>query len=82
MLAASTAVLVIGALLMLLALGGLAWAWSAGQLRGSTDQATVIFDPEDRRYERPWETSPQREARILAHGSLLPPEPGQWGGSR
>ena len=81
MLPASAAVLYIGAALMFLAVCGFGWAWWHGQLSGGTAQAAIILDEDDLRYERPWETPAQQAARQADHGPLVPPPPGEWGGS-
>ena len=81
MLPASPAVLLICAALVLLAVGGFAWAWRWGQFTALDAQSLVIFDADDLRYERPWESPTQRQARIAAYGPPVPAKPGQWGGT-
>jgi nitrogen fixation-related uncharacterized protein len=80
MLSATTAVLWIGALLGLVTLTGFAWAWSIGHFHQIQAQAWTILDADDLRYDRPWETSAQRQSRTEAYGPLIPPPPGSWGG--
>ena len=53
-----------------------------GAFDTTRDQANVIFDPADFRLYRPWETPRQLTERRTVHGELLPPAPGEWGGSR
>ena len=70
-----------GALLGLVSLIGFAWAWSIGHFADTQAQAWSILDPEDLRYDRPWETTAQRQERIDSYGAPLPPPPGTWGGA-
>jgi len=44
--------------------------------------AWLVFDETDLRLYRPWETPSQQAERRSAHGDLLTPPPGEWGGAR
>jgi hypothetical protein len=57
-------------------------AFARGAFDAIRDQADVLFEPEDLRLFRPWETPRQLSERRAAHGVLIPPAPGEWGGSR
>ena len=81
MVPATAAVFWIGAALFLLVMVGFCWAWFHGQFVGLTAQSAVIFDADDWRYERPWETPSQREVRRATYGPELRPPPGEWGGA-
>jgi cbb3-type cytochrome oxidase maturation protein len=81
MLPASMAVLWISAVLGVATLAGFAWAWSVGHFANLEEQAWAILDADDLRYERPWETPSQSQARAQAYGPLTPPPPGEWGGA-
>jgi nitrogen fixation-related uncharacterized protein len=82
MLPASAAVLWIGAALGLVSLAGFAWAWSIGHFTNVQAQAWSILDPDDLRFERPWESHAQSRDRESAYGPLIPPPPGEWGGAK
>ena len=53
-----------------------------GAFDGTREQANIIFESADLRLYRPWETPRQLTERRRAHGELIPPAPGEWGGSR
>ena len=59
----------------------LAWAWRRGFFRDLGAQSRVIFEPRDWRVERPWEGPAERLTREVAHGPLVTPAPGEWGGA-
>ena len=75
----SLAVVLAGLALGLLALVAFVLGWRRGHYSDLHAQARVIFDARDRRIDRPWETPQQRAARARDFGTLLPPEPGEWG---
>jgi hypothetical protein len=77
----SLPVIVATAALTLIAALVLAWGWRRGFFRDLDAQSRVIFEPEDWRFERPWETAVQRLERESAHGAPLAPPPGAWGGA-
>lgn len=77
----SLVVILTGLFMGALALSAFAWAWRRGHFDRLDAQARVIFDERDHRLERPWESPDEREARRLAYGELLEPEPGEWGGA-
>lgn len=81
MIPSSLAVIVATAALTLLAALVLLWAWSRGFFDDLDAQARVIFEPDDWRIARPWETAAQRRERAAEHGPPLPPDRGQWGGA-
>lgn len=81
MIPSSLPVIVATAALTLLAAAVLAWGWWRGFFRDLDAQARVIFEPRDWRLERPWETPVQRLQREVAHGEVIPPERGEWGGA-
>jgi hypothetical protein len=63
------------------AVAALAWAWSRGFLDNLEAQSRVIFEPDDFRTARPWETTGQRIEREAAYGLPIAAEPGEWGGA-
>ena len=81
MIPSSLPVIVATAALTLLAAAVLAWAYWRGFFRDLDAQARVIFEPEDLRLERPWETPVDRLEREMRHGKLGAPVPGEWGGA-
>ena len=81
MIPTSVPIIVATAALTLLAAGALAWAWWRGHFRDLEAQSRVIFEPEDYRLERPWETPVQRLERETVFGAPLEPPPGEWGGA-
>ena len=81
MIPSSLVVILATAALTLLAALVMFWAWSRGLFRDLDAQARVIFEPEDCRLERPWESPPQRREREQQHGPLLPAPRGEWGGA-
>ena len=81
MIPSSLPVIVATAVLTLLAAAVLAWAYWRGFFRDLDAQARVIFEPEDLRLERPWETPVDRLEREMRHGKLVAPVPGEWGGA-
>ena len=81
MIPSSLIVIVATAALSLLGALVLVWAWWRGFFHDLDAQARVIFEPEDWRLERPWETPVQRLEREANHGPSLPPPPGEWGGA-
>jgi hypothetical protein len=74
-------VIIATAALTLLAAAVLAWAYRRGFFRDLEAQSRVIFEPEDFRLERPWETPIQRLERETNFGEPLQPAPGEWGGA-
>ena len=64
-----------------LALTAFVWAWWRGLFHDLVAQSRVIFEPEDLRFSRRWETPAQRLERESAYGAPLPPRPGEWGGA-
>jgi nitrogen fixation-related uncharacterized protein len=64
-----------------LALTAFVWAWWRGLFRDLDAQSRVIFEPNDLRLHRHWETAAQRAAREHAYGEPLPPRRGEWGGA-
>lgn len=71
---ATAAMTLVPALLLL-------WAWRRGLFHDLDAQSRVIFEPRDWRLERPWESSEDRLARELAHGTRETAGPGEWGGA-
>lgn len=57
----------------LIAVAVLVWAFVRGWIDAEVidRQKTAIFDPEDLRAERPWETPAQRADRIATYGPPL-----------
>lgn len=76
----SLAVVGVGVLLGIIALGAFAWAWRRGHFDRLDRQAHIIFDERDMRLERPWESERQRARREARYGPLIEPSPGEWGG--
>ena len=62
-----------------LAIAAFVWAWWRGQFHDLDAQARVIFEPEDLRLRRRWETPAQRAERENAYGTPLAPRRGEWG---
>ena len=77
----SLPVIVATAALTLLAALVLAWGLWRGFFRNLDAQARVIFEPEDLRLERPWETAVERLERETRYGPPAEPAPGEWGGA-
>jgi hypothetical protein len=77
----SLPVIVATAALTLLAVVVLAWGWRRGFFRDLEAQSRVIFEPQDYRLERPWETPVQRLERETTYGAPVRPAPGEWGGA-
>ena len=71
--------------LMFVGLGAvsfLAFAWAVwhGQFDDLDEHALVIFDEDDFRVAREWETAAQRQEREQRYGPPIDPSPGEWGG--
>ena len=64
-----------------LALTAFVWAWWRGLFRDLDAQSRVIFEPDDLRLSRQWETRAQRDERENAYGAPVPPRRGAWGGA-
>ena len=64
-----------------LALTTFVWAWWRGLFRDLEAQSRVIFEPDDLRLCRRWETPAQRVEREHAYGAPLAPQQGEWGGA-
>lgn len=82
MIPSSLPVIVATAALTLLAAAVLAWAYWRGFFHDLEAQSRVIFEPEDLRLERPWETPVERLEREVTYGEPIAPAPGEWGGAR
>ena len=59
----------------------LVWGWHRGFFRDLEGQSRVIFEERDWQLARPWESDGEQLDRTLAHGPLLAPTPGEWGGA-
>jgi cbb3-type cytochrome oxidase maturation protein len=68
MFANSISVIVLIVVTGLPALLFLLWAVSHGQFDQMEATAEEIFDTDELRYPRPWETAQQQEARVSAYG--------------
>ena len=77
----SVVVIVATAMLTLIAAGVLGWAMRRGFLGNLEAQAFAVFDDDDLRMERPWESSGERGERERLYGAPLAPSRGEWGGS-
>lgn len=64
-----------------LALTAFVWAWRRGLFHDLDAQALVIFEPDDLRLSRRWETQAQRVERENIYGAPLAPRRGEWGGA-
>jgi cbb3-type cytochrome oxidase maturation protein len=64
-----------------LALTAFVWAWRRGLFHDLDAQAHVIFEPDDLRLSRRWETPAQRFERETTYGAPLAPRRGEWGGA-
>jgi nitrogen fixation-related uncharacterized protein len=64
-----------------LALTAFVWAWWRGLFHDLDAQSRVIFEPDDLRLSRQWETPAQRVERENAYGAPLAPRRGEWGGA-
>jgi len=64
-----------------LALTVFVWAWRRGMFDDLDAQSRVIFEPDDLRLARRWETPAQRVERENAYGAPLAPRRGEWGGA-
>lgn len=53
-------------------------ALAAGQLDDDGSSATSIFETEELRYARPWETRKQLQERVQQHGYLMNNPRGEW----
>ena len=81
MIPSSLPVILATAALTALAAVALAWAWRCGFIDNLEAQARVIFEPDDFRIARPWETPAERLQRELTYGEPVAPKPGEWGGA-
>jgi cbb3-type cytochrome oxidase maturation protein len=81
MLPSSLAIIVTGLVLGCIGIAAFAWGWLHGQFDRLEEQARTIFDERDCRLERPWESAAQREERSRTYGTLIKPDPGEWGGA-
>ena len=52
-----------------------------GPVKRLDAQSRVIFEPDDLRLRRHWETPAQRVERENDYGAPLPPRKGEWGGA-
>lgn len=77
----SVVVIVATALLTLFAAGVLVWAMRRGFFGNLDAQALAVFDDEDLRIARPWETADERGERERRYGAPVLPSGGEWGGS-
>lgn len=82
MFADSTLVVLLGLLAGLPSFVLLAWALKQRQFDGLDAAAAAVFDDEELRYERPWETPAQSLERVARYGPTLPAPRGTWGGVR
>jgi nitrogen fixation-related uncharacterized protein len=64
-----------------LALTAFVWAWWRGLFRDFDAQSRVIFESDDLRLSRQWETPAQCVEREHAYGAPLAPRRGEWGGA-
>ena len=64
-----------------LALTAFVWAWRRRMFHDLDAQSRVIFEPDDLRLARRWETPAQRIEREITYGAPLPPRRGEWGGA-
>jgi nitrogen fixation-related uncharacterized protein len=76
----SVVVIVATALLTLVAAGVLLWAMRRGFFGNLDAQALAVFDDDDLRVERPWESTAERGEREHRYGPLVRPSRGEWGG--
>ena len=81
MIPSSLPVIIATALFTLFAVAALAWAWRRGFLDDLAAQSRVIFDDDDMRLARPWETPGEQLEREAAYGELKQAPPGSWGGA-
>ena len=77
----SLPVIILTALFSLLPALILFWAYRRGYFRDLDAQSRIILEPRDMQLERPWESSVDRLTREVAHGPLVEPDPGEWGGA-
>lgn len=77
----SMAVLVLGVGLGGIALIFLLWAFKSGQFDDLESWAMLVFEPDELRYVRPWETPEQSAERRRMHGEPIQPKKGEWGGA-
>ena len=78
----SVVVIVATALLTLIAAGVLGWAMRRGFFGNLDKQALAVFDDDDLRIARPWESPAERSEREHRYGPAVLPSGGEWGGSR
>ena len=78
----SVVVIVATALLTLIAAGVLGWAMRRGFFGNLDKQALAVFDDDDLRIARPWESPAERGEREHRYGPAVLPSGGEWGGSR
>jgi hypothetical protein len=66
------------------ALGVLGWVIARGWISEDAikQQAWSVFDVEDLRTARPWETPEQHAERVARHGAAQNARPGAFGGAR
>jgi nitrogen fixation-related uncharacterized protein len=77
----SVVVIVATALLTLIAAGVLGWAMRRGFFGNLDKQALAVFDDDDLRMARPWESPAERSEREHRYGPAIFPSGGEWGGS-
>ena len=77
----SLPVIILTALFSLLPALVLFWAYRRGYFRDLDAQSRIILEERDMQLERPWESSVERLTREVAHGPLVEPERGEWGGA-
>ena len=77
----SLPVIILTAVFSLLPALILFWAYRRGYFRDLDAQSRIILEPRDMQLERPWESPVERLTREVAHGPLVEPERGEWGGA-
>lgn len=82
MLATALTIVLIVSSAGLLSLIIFAWAFVNGSFDSPQDQAMVIFDEVELRFDRPWENPRQKRERIKKYGPLLKVPRSEWGGTR
>jgi hypothetical protein len=80
----SLALVVLVVITGVVAVAALVFAFVRGWLEDDAlaSQATIIFDAEELRLERPWESPAQKAERAQTHGAAVVPPPGSFGGAR
>lgn len=78
MFANSFAVVLLGLLVGVPVLFFLVWGLKNNQFDNLAVNSLVIFDENDLRYARPWETDSQIKERVNTYGNLLPATGEGW----